>query len=142
MLKQFIEKMENASFLFLGFLHFLIDTNRSFFELFVCVGSKSWHRSIISVLDFSNINCVFLEFCEYSCHSILEPQSISFKFNTLKKKLVMLDSISEFSTRFCSFSIYCIDHIVGTFIAESHSNSKLKIKNSKHVCIQFAKVSI
>jgi hypothetical protein len=93
----------------------------------VCVSSKSWHSIKINVLDFGNVNCILLELRKYFCHSILEPEGISFEFNTLEKRLVMLDSMTKFPTRFCPFSVYCIDHIVWAFIAKSHTKYRLLI---------------
>jgi len=78
-----------------------------------------------------NIDRILFEFRKNDFHSILKPESFTFYSNTLLEVLVMLDSIGEFSTRIYTLAFNRVYHVVWTFIAESHSDSRLIIKNSK-----------
>ena len=77
------------------------------------------------MLDFSNVDRILLELSKNTSHSIFEPESFPFELDTLDECFVVFDRMSDLPTRFCSFAIYGIDHVVGTFVAESHRIVKL-----------------
>ena len=79
-------------------------------------------------LDFCNIDRVFLELRQNNCESILDPECFSFDRDALLKMLVMLNRMGNFSTRVDSFPFDGIDHIVWTFVAESHSCKGRKVE--------------
>ena len=83
------------------------------------VGSESWHRK---KLNFSNINSVLFEFCEDNTHCIFDPKSFSFDFFSGEELLIVCDSVLDFSSRICSLSLYRVDHIMGTFVTNSHDS--------------------
>ena len=45
--------------------------------------------------------------------------------------LIVLDRVRDFSTRIYTLAFYRVYHVMWTFVAESHTDSKLVIKNSK-----------
>lgn len=74
----------------------------------------------MACLDFVRINRILLELRKNELNRIFEPKSLPFDRDASLELLVVLDRVSDLTTRIYTLAFYRVYHVTGSFIAKSH----------------------